>query len=108
MTAGGKVRNRTADRYRANLDAIKAALLAFALTTPADADLQAMLDTLAQADAIGPFLDPTKYHARLSDGSLSRQRDMVRLALRTRRVLREIAPELAPIMDQQEGQDAYE
>lgn len=73
--------NRTVEQYRSNVSELIATALHFE-----SLDLDAMLETVERADAIGPILDPTAWRAGVDN--LSPQRDILRAAIAFRNVVR--------------------
>lgn len=89
--------------YGAHLDAIIAGFRSLVLAGPSDGDADRMARTVELADSVGFVVDATAYRDRLEDGSLRRQGELIALYRRVRRELRQIAPELAPLLDAQEA-----
>ena len=92
--------------YRAGLDSIRSGLLALILGGPSDSEAATMAETIERAHAIGPFIDPTRYKARLDDGGLDAQQKLIRMYLRLRHDVRDFDPEFAKLMDAQEASSA--
>lgn len=64
-----------------------------------DEDIKDAKDTMSKVDALGPFLDPTKFRNAMYDGSLDRQKDVIRLFDHMRTELKRIFPVGWPVTE---------
>ncbi len=84
----------TNDEYKSNMDTIINAFRMFHLLSMGvtDAELEEMRKTLAIADSVGCFIDPTAYRKSLQDGSLDRQKAVLELVKTVRQDLSKAFP----------------
>lgn len=92
----------TSEEYRANYDDIRAGIISLVLSGPSDSEARTMIAAIERVHAVGPFIDPTRYQARLHDGALDVQQAIVQAYIDLRRAARKVDPHMAMLMDAQD------
>ena len=79
--------------YKNTLDTLISGLVLID-TLVSDENIKFLWDTLAYTEAMGPFIDPTKYRNAIESNTLEHQRKIVNVVKRIKLVMSELRTEV--------------